>query len=117
MTVELVKPFVWPDAPTDLEPWEKAKYDSLLSEGMDQNSAAIEAAKKKEHERAINQEATPDSEIMRMPRRNPRSVPPPPGETRVIEQRKELRKKAQEILEGLAKKGEAPSAPESGAAL
>jgi len=38
MTVELDSPFVWPEEPTDLEPWGKEVHDSAADYSEDINS-------------------------------------------------------------------------------
>ena len=41
MTVEMTKPFVWPDVPEDLAPWDKKRFDAvkkLQDEDMDNRS-------------------------------------------------------------------------------
>lgn len=36
MTVELEKPFVWPDPPEDFTKWDKERYDLMFNKNEDQ---------------------------------------------------------------------------------
>lgn len=109
MTVELLRPFVWPDPPVDMEKWEQNRYDAVRKDQLEKHGEDIlekQREKLADGDRLRNGERL---EVKKKEKYNPRKTEKPEGEAKLEKKRKDMRQKAEDILTGKVKWGHHPS--------